>query len=460
MPTPHFRSKAGRVRILTSRHGLGDCHLLRFKKPDGSAYHILIDCGVVDVTPDPKGLMTRVAEDIVAETGGVIDVVVATHQHTDHLSGFNQASAVFDKVTFQELWLSWMDEPNNKLAQKLQKELVKNLGAVRLAAARMHGVGMSAAVHVKGILDFFGPSVAGEKTQDIIEALRGRKLLKKPPIYQKTGNCFTLKEVPDVRVYVLGPPEDPKDLKVMNPRKGEGYEALQLSAHTNGFVLAFAKGEEGHPFDRCHRKRTCKFPSYSEKDLDWRKIDDAWLQEAERLALYLDDFTNNTSLALAFEFIDTGEVLLFPGDAQIGSWISWEKLTWRVPGADGEIRNVRIKDLLERTVFYKGSHHASHNGTPHEAGTTQVGLEQMTHSDLVCVVPVDINMSIKKRWDRTLPWPPLLNRLREITRGRLILTDVAQPAPSPAKLKDLTPAERKRFKNQVTTNKHWVEFLL
>ena len=60
------------------------------------------------------------------------------------------------------------------------------------------------------------------------------------------------------------------------------------------------------------------------------KIDTSWLEAAEQLALALGDYTNNTSLALAFEFIDTGEVLLFPGDAQIGSWNTWTDLEWKI----------------------------------------------------------------------------------------------------------------------------------
>jgi hypothetical protein len=31
---------------------------------------------------------------------------------------------------------------------------------------------------------------------------------------------------------------------------------------------------------------------------------------------------------LAFELASEGEVLLFPGDAQVGNWLSWETLEW------------------------------------------------------------------------------------------------------------------------------------
>jgi hypothetical protein len=192
-------------------------------------------------------------------------------------------------------------------------------------------------------------------------------------------------------------------------------------------------------------------------ELERRKIDKAWLESAEQLALALGDYTNNTSLALAFEFIDTGEVLLFPGDAQIGSWNTWPKLEWKITEG-GSTRTVRIGDLLARTVFYKASHHASHNGTLSGRAEGAFGLEQMTHRDLVCVVPVDLEMSEKMNWDRTLPWQPLLTRLGEMTRGRLILTDVKAKPPDDDALRLLSAAERKRFDKQVKIEGLYIEY--
>ncbi|TIX03162.1 MAG: hypothetical protein E5V44_15695, partial [Mesorhizobium sp.] len=58
----------------------------------------------------------------------------------------------------------------------------------------------------------------------------------------------------------------------------------------------------------------------------WRRIDSDWTGSIEALALKMDSDTNNTSLALAFELPD-GQVLLFPGDAQVGNWLSWNDQT-------------------------------------------------------------------------------------------------------------------------------------
>ena len=199
---------------------------------------------------------------------------------------------------------------------------------------------------------------------------------------------------------------------------------------------------------------------YLSRSQAWRKIDLDWLEAAENLALALNDFTNNTSLALAFEFIDSGEVLLFPGDAQIGSWLTWGDLSWKVSEPNGEKRDVQLADLFPHIVFYKGSHHASYNGTL--SGYAQsVGLEEMTHPELTCVVPVDRAMSKKMGWDSTLPWTPLLTRLKEKTRGRLVLTDRAEIPPTPQTLDPtLSTVERDRFAKQVIVTDDHVDYTL
>lgn len=445
---------------------------------------MLIDCGVVDVTPEPVKLMSGVAQDIAKETKGNLDIVVATHQHTDHLSGFKQAENEFKPMKMKRLWLAWTEDKANPLGRKIQKELVKKLAAVRAAHKELAALAgkrpKDAAERIKGVLDFFGPAVAGAETQAILDALHARQEVK--PEYFEPGMVFTLPEVPNVRVYVLGPPTQASDLKITNPRKSkhEGYE-IALAAAAEGFAAALGDGdaEMNNPFDPRHRLAEAdaqKLPFFrdqyfapdqeSPRNPGWRRIDNTWLETAEQLALYLNDFTNNTSLALAFEFIDQakagemGQVLLFPGDAQIGSWLTWHRLAWTIKDPDGSKRQVTIRDLLGKTVFYKAAHHASHNGTLSGLGENQSGLEQMTHRDLVCVVPVDRKMSKKKHWDRTLPWEPLLKRLKERTRGRLIFTDTNETAPVPEKLAGLSPAEQKRFAKQVRVEPEWVDYVL
>src|SRR5688500_13561672 len=202
-PATKSATKKPRVRVRTYRHGLGDCHLLTFRKPGGTPFHVLIDFGVVNRTKDPEKVMAPVARDIARECGGVLDLVIATHQHTDHLSGFKQAAAELapPKLTMERLWLAWTEDPGNPLGKQIQDELVKKLAAVRLAVRELAGVDSPAAARIQGTLDFFSPGVAGQDTQEILDALQGREGIEVD--YHQPGDLLELPGVPNVPVYVL-----------------------------------------------------------------------------------------------------------------------------------------------------------------------------------------------------------------------------------------------------------------
>jgi len=73
---------------------------------------------------------------------------------------------------------------------------------------------------------------------------------------------------------------------------------------------------------------------------------------AETLALALNDFTNNTSLAWRLSLSIQVKCCSFPGDAQVGSWLSWADLSWTVTDRMGHARCAGA-DLFPRIVFYK-----------------------------------------------------------------------------------------------------------
>jgi len=106
----------------------------------------------------------------------------------------------------------------------------------------------------------------------------------------------------------------------------------------------------------------------------------------------------HTSLVLAFE-LDNGDILLFPGDAQVGNWLSWQDVSFDLDGT-----TVTGTGLLRRTVVYKVGHHGSHNATLREKG-----LEMMERLEYA-LVPVNETMAKKKNWNR-MPLRSLLNAL-------------------------------------------------
>jgi hypothetical protein len=260
----------------------------------------------------------------------------------------------------------------------------------------------------------------------------------------------------NVRVFVLGPPQDESMLKRSAPTKSgrEVYDfagEANLSASLNtAFVRLAASSPDGRaddcPFDSSVRfdgtrvsgpLSLLKAATWEASGEEWRRADDDWTNAAETLALNLDNHTNNTCLVLAFEFIDTGEVFLFPADAQVGNWLSWQNLRWKVRDAQGANVEITASDLLSRAVFYKVGHHGSHNAT-----LRKLGLELMTSDELTAFVPVSKVEAGKNRW-WGMPFKPLLQRLSEKTGGRLLVAD--ERAPAPESLVALQPAERSRF---------------
>src|SRR5947208_3350126 len=83
-PTTRRKSQAGATAMaahapaVTVRHycqGIGDCHLLSFKKPNGPPFRVLIDCGVHVSIKGGAALVGDIVADLKKETGGKIDVL-------------------------------------------------------------------------------------------------------------------------------------------------------------------------------------------------------------------------------------------------------------------------------------------------------------------------------------------------------------------------------------------------
>src|SRR3977135_370273 len=77
-----------RVAVRMYRQGLGDCFLVTLRKEDGTPWRMLIDCGVILGTPDTPKRLTEVLANLVADTGGRVDVLAITHEHYDHVAPF------------------------------------------------------------------------------------------------------------------------------------------------------------------------------------------------------------------------------------------------------------------------------------------------------------------------------------------------------------------------------------
>ena len=432
--------KQVRVRMVRPG-GIGDCFLLSFPKPDGMS-HMLIDCGVLKGTKEGGDRMRAAVADIIKTTEGRLDLLVVTHEHWDHVSGLIQAEDEFKGLTIGQVWLAWTERPDDDLAKQLREQRAKARQAVDAARQKLK---LSAAPAASGVLQaldglsqFSGDfgAAGGKGTAAAMTWARARPGAQ---WLSPEDDPRTIPGADGVRVFVLGPPKNPERLEQSDPSR-RTPEVYQLAGGTDqGFMAAFIGSggmASGHPFDPSFEKSADKakedsfFRTRYYSAEDWRQIELDWLGAAERLALQLDSDTNNTSLVLAIELVDSGRVLLFPGDAQIGNWLSWEPLTWQVKDRNGERVTVTTHDLLARTVLYKVGHHASHNATLREKG-----LELMKSTELAAMISVyeeQAHDQGKNGWE--MPFPPLLQRLEEKTSNRVFRADHGVPAGWPKEM--------------------------
>jgi hypothetical protein len=458
--------KAAAVRVRMYRHGLGDCFLLTFPRARGRDFQVLIDCGVILGTPDGDAVIRRVVEDLKAATDHdgtpTLDVLVATHEHWDHLSGFAAARDEFKGFDIGQVWMAWTEDPDDHTAKQLRKERAAGVKALRLGVAHLEahlaatgalGAAAEDFGRVAEVLAFFGPDTAAGDDLGAAAKAKARTLGVTDAMdwcrthagakFWKPGDLIEPKGVKGLRVYVLGPPTDRaqlfKDLPTRSGHETYGLAGDRLGAAGRVFFGADVgqpapdrtRGEfdRAAPFDPKYRIgmdraaaddffRTHYLGSGPDDPDGWRRIDGLGLGGAAAFALQLDSDTNNTSLALAFELAD-GRALLFPADAQVGNWESWhadargKPRTWDVDG-----KEVTARDLLGRTVVYKCGHHGSHNAT-----LRAKGLEMMTDGRLVALVPVDTYIAHEKKHWGKMPFDPLMAALRKRTQGRVIVAD-------------------------------------
>ncbi|MGY3487894.1 hypothetical protein ACVW1C_005777 [Bradyrhizobium sp. USDA 4011] len=459
MRDQNVQSSAGNVAIRMYRDILGDCFLLRLPQTEG-AFHILIDCGILQGMPDAASRAKRIMSDIRKQTNR-IDVLIVTHEHWDHLSGFEQAAEEFASISVGQLWLAWTEDRRDEQARRLRegreqamRVIDRSFSALTAllapefdpdAAEEEESEPSSASMPLDGLtglMAFVGADQPGymlpaaERTTSILDRLRAKAETVK--FLSPGGAVIRPMDSDQLSVYVLGPPRDEKMLKRSRPSKRgrEVYELAGDGPEVDMFLVAalspvagvdMAQSKLGMPFAtreliandavgaRAEGIRTSR-AKYNDPDAEWRRIDTDWLGAAETLALRLDSDTNNTSLALAFE-LRGGKVLLFPGDAQVGSWMSWGDYVWPPEAEQSDPGRVTAEKLLARTVVYKVGHHGSHNATLRERG-----LELMNHPGLVAFVPVDERFARDvKKWN--MPFPSLNKRLEQKTGGRVIRGD-------------------------------------
>ncbi|WP_276135219.1 hypothetical protein [Polluticoccus soli] len=405
---------------------LGDCFLLTFNDKKNKS-NVLIDCGTFRNSQSSKDRLEEIVTYIKSEVNGHLDVVIGTHQHNDHMSGFCHCEEHFQDSVSQ-VWLSWLDDPRDAFARQIRRDEKKLTDKVQAIGLKLHALNKTEhANRLHDMLGFYSVDDSPGVPARGIEVLK--KVGKKKPEYLSPGQIKSLPGIDEesVKVYVLGPPRRRDQLFSKDPDKTQSYDphlalangnaSRMLSALDNQNEGTFNRAEDQFPFNQTFKKKRSEIDpeilaAYDHRDSKWRKIDDDWLGSAARLGIYLDSYTNNSSLVLAFELVRSGKVLLFAADAQTGNWVSWEHIKW------ADAPHFNTYQLLQNTVLYKVGHHGSHNATLVKA------LEAMEHPELVAMIPVDkTDSNITKPNGWKMPAKNLYRRLKEKTNHRVLRMD-------------------------------------
>lgn len=395
------------VTVRMYNPGFGDMFVITVRQ-GSDRWRAVVDCGVHtsgQVRPlrdTVEQLIDDLRDD---EATAHVDVVIATHHHADHIAGFALES--WEQVDVGEVWVPFVEDPRDPDAQALRQSQVraaeKLLTLIKQRTSALATRAMPASIETAGW--FAANSRGNEAATDRLLGRNGKQFANSPrvrflPSTTPADNVIPT-GVPDVTIHVLGPPRDAESLKRMRPPARAGWLALdydtELTATGTGPLFA-----QAYVMDAT----TLRDSAYAHLLDDQRSLEN--LDEVNDIGLLsatsvLERSVNNTSLFFVLEV--AGMHLVFPGDAQEGAWRH-------------VLENEANRMLVSDAVFYKVSHHGSHNGTP----------KRYIEEDLTSAAYAMVPWGPVTRWNATIPKAELLTAMS--SRGhRLIRADCPEIEP-------------------------------
>jgi beta-lactamase superfamily II metal-dependent hydrolase len=349
---------SGNIRIRMYRIGFGDFFLMTVPGKNGPA-HILIDCGVHAAN---IGTIEECVQDMAQVTGKNLALVILTHYHADHMSGFATCYDDFTEFNVGAVWITNRLDPNNSDASKFMMQLTNVAQQLKMQlGARNDPDAIEAHHKVENALGVSENGGGGSNAKALKLLQSGFK--NKPPVYYYQGDDTpTLSDGLEgiISAEILSP--SPKD---------SGGEFAATDNRTEQYLAAL--GDNGvpdttriRPFDLKKWPGSAnEYPKHIFEGLDGIGQMEKTLGEMQPDALAaaadkLDGTLNNQSLVVLFTC--NGKKLLFVGDAQWGNWAYW-LYGKAVSGPDPGI-TPRAKEILGSIDFLKLGHHGSTNATP------------------------------------------------------------------------------------------------
>ena len=348
------------VRIRSYNVGFGDCFLLTFSYARAKPRNILIDFGSTKQSATgPPGEMLEIAERIREDCEGKLQMLVATHRHADHISGFaGKPGAVIASLDPDLVVQPWTEDPD--LAPDAKAPAGADGGGAHLArvvASRLSAMQALAEAALAEVPKLRASTAVPETVVDQIhflgetnlanaESVRNLATMGGNHVYANFGTKLALGGLlPGIRVDVLGPPTLEQSSAISHQVATSEEEfwhlaARELGAEDGGGAEIFAGAAT-----------TRRFP----QEARWLipRVDQMRGEETLAIVRSLDGVLNNTSVILLFEI--GGSRLVFPGDAQLENW------SYALHECDDA---AAIRERLAGARFYKVGHHGSLNATP------------------------------------------------------------------------------------------------
>ena len=320
---------------------VGDCIYCRIPKARKVGgviddFHILIDCGSVGPAAPLAVAIADVESMLPTLAGGKkrLDLLVVTHEHKDHISGFDPAR--FANIKIERIWMNAAMDPEHPQAgrtlelHRLATVAMRNLAALNLS--------LSPELQELVALYAVTNDAAMEALRETLPDDNGIS-----PTFVHAGMTLAELGLPlhGAKIRVLGPEED----------IDRYYLGAEADEDLQGLVSAGAafRNKPPHPLT--------VFPENISR-ADFRRLQSRMLSSAFGFAELSNKVTNNTSIVLLIEW--KGKRLLFVGDAEWNSQYKEGKANgaWNVMWK-------RRKARLDKAIdFLKIGHHGSENATP------------------------------------------------------------------------------------------------
>ena len=450
---------AGDIRVRMYRVGFGDFFLLTVPTRAGPQ-HILIDCGV---HAGNIGSMEGCVADLIEATNRKLALVIVTHYHADHLSGFATQADEFAQFDVGAVWITNRLDPDdrqamafrlglatlaNHLRLQLQMRLRLALDEDQESIARQ---ALAKAENALGVALGASGAAGNEKALDVVT----NRFRNKPPVfYYEAGDAPTLPPSLEgaLAAEILGPA--PKDEASEFTASDNRLEQYLAAAGNRGLPDASAC----LPFDRSWPASAYDYPN--EAFRPWRTATEMekTLHAVQPDALaasadLLDGTLNNQSLVVLFTC--KGKKLLFAGDAQWGNWAYW--LYGRgVKGKDPGISE-RAQEILGDIDFYKVGHHGSTNATP-------IPVVAAMSDKCVAMCSTETGFPSKKRTYGSIPKKTevpriaLMEALEERTGDKAVRSDWIRVGDAPASPE--AHAQLERLPANFTAGDLYIDYVL